>query len=84
MVKKLVLLAVLALALPLAAFANSSIDITNAGGTLTGAVGFAPGIRATAWFPTPYPNPAKVAKIASPPPTKSWHVCCTVRRGRGA
>ena len=36
MVKKLVLLAVLALALPLAAFADSSIDITNRGGTLTG------------------------------------------------
>ena len=36
MVKKLLLLAVLALALPLAAFADSSIDITNRGGTLTG------------------------------------------------
>ena len=36
MVKKLVLLAVLALALPLAAFADSSIDISNAGGTITG------------------------------------------------
>jgi hypothetical protein len=35
MVKKVVLLAVLALALPLAAFA-SSIDITNAGGTISG------------------------------------------------
>jgi hypothetical protein len=34
MIKKLVLLAVLALALPLAAFASSSIDFTNAGGTL--------------------------------------------------
>jgi hypothetical protein len=39
MVKKLVLLAVLALALPLAAFANSSIDITNVGGTLSGGLG---------------------------------------------
>ena len=36
MVKKLVLLAVLALALPLAAFASSSIDFTNSGGTLSG------------------------------------------------
>ena len=36
MVKKVLLLAVLALALPLAAFADSSIDITNRGGTLTG------------------------------------------------
>ncbi len=36
MVKKLVLLAVLALALPLAAFANSGVDITNSGGTLSG------------------------------------------------
>jgi PEP-CTERM motif len=36
MVKKLLLLAVLALALPLAAFASSSIDTTNVGGTLTG------------------------------------------------
>ena len=36
MVKKLILLAVLALALPLAAFASSSIDISNYGGTLTG------------------------------------------------
>lgn len=36
MVKKILLLAVLALALPLSAFANSSTDITNAGGTLTG------------------------------------------------
>jgi PEP-CTERM motif len=35
MVKKVVLLAVLALALPLAAFA-SSIDISNAGGTISG------------------------------------------------
>jgi hypothetical protein len=34
--KKLVMLAVLALALPLAAFADSSIDITNAGGTISG------------------------------------------------
>jgi hypothetical protein len=36
MFKKVVLLAVLALALPLAAFANSSIDIGNRGGTITG------------------------------------------------
>jgi hypothetical protein len=36
MFKKAVLLAVLALALPLAAFASSSIDITNHFGTLTG------------------------------------------------
>ena len=36
MVKKLVLLAVLALALPLAAFASSHIDFTNSGGTLSG------------------------------------------------
>lgn len=36
MVKKILLLAVLALALPLAAFASSSIDTTNNGGTLTG------------------------------------------------
>jgi hypothetical protein len=36
MVKKLVLLAVLALALPLAAFADSSIDIANAGGVISG------------------------------------------------
>jgi len=39
MVKRIVLLAVLALALPLAAFANSSIDIGNHGGTLTGSAG---------------------------------------------
>lgn len=39
MIKKLVLLAVLALALPLAAFASSSIDFTNAGGTLSGGAG---------------------------------------------
>jgi len=39
MVKKLLLLAVLALALPMAAFANSSIDIGNQGGTLTGGAG---------------------------------------------
>ena len=39
MVKKIVLLAVLALALPLAAFANSSIDIGNYGGTLSGGPG---------------------------------------------
>src|SRR5258705_3104646 len=36
MFKKVVLLAVLALALPLAAFADSSIDISNAGGTISG------------------------------------------------
>src|SRR5215468_776096 len=36
MLKKVLLLAVLALALPLAAFADSSIDISNAGGTITG------------------------------------------------
>jgi len=36
MVKKLVLLAVLALALPLAAFASSSIDFSNNGWTLSG------------------------------------------------
>ena len=36
MVKKLLLLAVLALALPMAAFADSSIGMTNKGGTLTG------------------------------------------------
>lgn len=34
--KKLVLLAVLALALPIAAFADGGIDYTNSGGTLTG------------------------------------------------
>jgi len=34
--KKLVLLAVLALALPIAAFANSGIDYSNSGGTLSG------------------------------------------------
>jgi hypothetical protein len=39
MVKKIVLLAVLALALPLAAFANSSLDFTNVGGTFTGGPG---------------------------------------------
>jgi PEP-CTERM motif len=38
MLKKVVLLAVLALALPLAAFASSNVDITNAGGTLSGSV----------------------------------------------
>jgi PEP-CTERM motif-containing protein len=38
MVKKIVLLAVLALALPLAAFANS-VDLTNVGGTVTGGAG---------------------------------------------
>src|SRR5581483_11177328 len=36
MVKKLVILAVLALALPLAAFANSTIGVTNVGGTISG------------------------------------------------
>ena len=36
MVKKLVLLAVLALALPMAAFASSQSDFTNLGGTLSG------------------------------------------------
>src|SRR5262249_37985356 len=35
-VKKLVMLAVLALALPLAAFADSQIGVTNRGGTITG------------------------------------------------
>ena len=34
--KKILLLAVLALALPIAAFANSGIDFTNSGGTLSG------------------------------------------------
>jgi hypothetical protein len=36
MVKRIVLLVVLALALPLAAFASSSIDIANAGGVVSG------------------------------------------------
>ena len=36
MVKKVLLLAVLALALPMAAFANGGVDFTNAGGTLSG------------------------------------------------
>jgi PEP-CTERM motif-containing protein len=36
MVKKVLLLAVLALALPLAAFASGAVDFTNTGGTLTG------------------------------------------------
>ena len=36
MVKKVLLLALLALALPLAAFASNSVDFTNSGGTLTG------------------------------------------------
>jgi hypothetical protein len=36
MVKKAVLLAVLALALPLAAFANSSVDVSNRGGVISG------------------------------------------------
>ncbi len=34
--KKILLLAVLALALPMAAFANSGVDFTNSGGTLSG------------------------------------------------
>jgi hypothetical protein len=34
--KKLILLAVLALALPMAAFASSGVDFTNSGGTLSG------------------------------------------------
>jgi hypothetical protein len=34
--KKIFLLAVLALALPMAAFANSGVDFTNSGGTLSG------------------------------------------------
>ena len=34
--KKLVLLAVLALALPIAAFASNQVDYTNSGGTLAG------------------------------------------------
>src|SRR5271166_5701029 len=36
MVNKFVLLAVLVVALPLAAFAGSSVDFTNSGGTLSG------------------------------------------------
>jgi PEP-CTERM motif len=36
MIKKIVFLAVLALALPFAAFAGSNVDFTNSGGTLTG------------------------------------------------
>jgi hypothetical protein len=36
MVKKIVLLVVLALAVPLAAFASSSIDVANAGGVISG------------------------------------------------
>jgi hypothetical protein len=36
MFKKVLLLAVLALALPLAAFADSQVDFTNSGGTLSG------------------------------------------------
>jgi hypothetical protein len=39
MLKKVVLLAVLALALPIAAFADSSIDISNAGGVISGNAG---------------------------------------------
>ena len=39
MVKKIALLAVLALALPMAAFANSTIGLTNLGGTLSGGSG---------------------------------------------
>ncbi|SRR6266567_6273791 len=34
--KRIVLMALLALALPMAAFASSSVDFTNSGGTLTG------------------------------------------------
>src|ERR1700730_19091364 len=34
--KRIVLMALLALALPLAAFANSQVDFTNSGGTLSG------------------------------------------------
>src|ERR1700757_3232906 len=34
--KRIVLLFLLALALPMAAFANNSVDFTNAGGTLSG------------------------------------------------
>ena len=34
--KKILMLAVLALALPMAAFANSGVDFTNSGGTLSG------------------------------------------------
>src|SRR6476660_3177510 len=34
--RRIVLLAVLALALPMAAFASSSVDFTNSGGTLAG------------------------------------------------
>lgn len=34
--KKILLLAVLAMALPIAAFANSGVDFTNSGGTLSG------------------------------------------------
>jgi len=37
--KKILLLAVLALALPMAAFANDSVDFTNSGGTLAGGNG---------------------------------------------
>jgi hypothetical protein len=36
MLKKVVLMAALALALPMAAFASSGVDFTNSGGTLTG------------------------------------------------
>src|SRR6201987_513735 len=36
MVKKVLLLAVLALALPLAAFARGNVDFTNVGGTISG------------------------------------------------
>jgi hypothetical protein len=36
MMKRIVLLALLALALPLSAFAGSSVDFTNSGGTLSG------------------------------------------------
>jgi hypothetical protein len=34
--KRILLLALIALALPMAAFANNSIDFTNSGGTLSG------------------------------------------------
>lgn len=37
--KKILLLAVLALALPIAGFANSAVDYTNSGGTLSGSSG---------------------------------------------
>ena len=34
--KRMVLMVLLALALPMAAFASSSVDFTNSGGTLSG------------------------------------------------